>query len=87
MPMEKRKGLAAIPQPIGFFLNAKQIRAIDILERFGWSLVCVRREGCHDLMPVLWNHREKRPGVLEADGVLSTRSNIRLRVKQKETGL
>lgn len=84
--VEKRIGLAPVPQPIYFFTNARQRRAIAILSLFGWSLICVRRENCYDATPLLWHPRESCPGTVGPDGVLTTRRDIRMRFREVAPG-
>lgn len=80
--VEKRIGMAPVPQPIYFFTNASQRRAIAILSLFGWSLICIRRENCYDATPLLWHPNEANPGILGPDGILHTRRDIRMRFSE-----
>lgn len=82
--MDKRKGLPAIPHPVNFFLNPAQMHSIKVLRQFGWQLVCLRREGVTEIMPMLWNKIEGRPGALDPDGSLRVGQEIQLRARRIE---
>lgn len=84
MSIEKRKGLAPIPHPVNFFLTGAQMQSIKVLRQFGWQLVCLRREDVPDILPILWNRTEQRPGALDPDGSLRTGAQIRLRSRSRQ---
>jgi hypothetical protein len=68
--LERRQTQAASSTALRYAINADQREALQVLERFGWSLKFVRRNDA--LQPVAWvydpDHR--RLAVIEPDGTL-----------------
>ena len=60
-------------------LMPSQLKALDTLEQFGWSLRFVRRPMFLDPIPVVFDRHGTRYAVLEADGTLNETPGFKLR--------
>lgn len=60
-------------------LTPAQLRALETLEHFGWTLKFVRRPMFLDPVPVVFDRSGERHAVLGADGSLDESPSIRLR--------
>jgi hypothetical protein len=76
---DRRNGASPIPSDPELYINEYQVHGLIILKKFGWKLVCIRR--CHDLFPsvILNNRIEGRVGVLQHNGVLMLRDDLKIR--------
>ncbi|MCG8018654.1 MAG: hypothetical protein JAY97_20815 [Candidatus Thiodiazotropha sp. 'RUGA'] len=65
---ERRIGGSPIPDTKIQGINQQQLHGLDILSKFGWKLVCVRK--ANDLNPavILENRQNGILGTLETDG-------------------
>ena len=52
---------------------------MPILRKFGWKLVCVRRNSVNDVTTILRNSRENLVGILGEDGILRINDSLKLR--------
>jgi hypothetical protein len=76
---ERRKGVSRIPKFLKEVLNEAQLSTLNKMEGFGWELEFIRRDLFQSVVPVLFHPDSKQQGVLEDDGTLNMRSDIKLR--------
>ncbi|MGD9163554.1 MAG: hypothetical protein PVF13_02220 [Chromatiales bacterium] len=76
---ERRNSVSPVPADPKLYINELQVNGLIILKKFGWRLVCIRRY--HDLLPsvILKNRNEERVGVLQHDGILKLREDLKIR--------
>jgi hypothetical protein len=79
MNEDKRKGISPIPANLKNALNKEQLFMLNKMEGFGWTLNFVRRPLFQDVVPVLVHNDSGQQGVLEDDGTLNTRLDIKIR--------
>ena len=60
-------------------LTPAQLRALETLEHFGWSLKFVRRPMFLEPVPVVVDRSGERHAVLEADGTVNEDPALKLR--------
>jgi len=60
-------------------LTPSQLKALDTLEQFRWTLRFVRRPMFEDPIPVVFDREGKRYAVLEADGTLNETPGFKIR--------
>jgi hypothetical protein len=78
MKDEKRKGMHPIPGNYRVLLTNKQIRALKVVEKYGWKLAFVRRLQLHHPIPVIVN-KDDIYGILIQDGGVDLAPNIDVR--------
>ena len=71
--------MKSIPDNFESVLNAAQLMTFRNLEKRGWKLYFIRRDGLEVPVPVVKNADGKTIGVIEEDGTLNTTPNIRIR--------
>jgi hypothetical protein len=78
---DRRNGMGPVPSNPSLFVNRQQVWSLVILKKFGWKLVCIRRNSEYDQHPamVLRNCKEASVGVLKTDGLLRLTNDLRLR--------
>lgn len=74
-----RNRLPPIPADLHNVLTENQFLAVQSIERFGWSLRFVRREGTARPIVVVSNPTGQTLGVLEEDGRLNLQHNVKFR--------
>jgi hypothetical protein len=76
---ERRIGESPVPDTHVHVINEQQLHGLEILGKFGWKLVCIRRPD--DLNPsvILKNTKNGVLGTLETDGVLRLNNNLEVR--------
>jgi hypothetical protein len=67
---ERRKPQASDPAALRAGLTPAQLKALETLEHFSWTLKFVRRPMFQDPVPVVVDREGKRHAVLLADGTL-----------------
>jgi len=82
-PRERRKRQAADPRALREGLTAEQLRALDTLEFFRWTLAFVRRPPFQDRVPVLVDRTGERHAVLRPDGSIDESPDFRLREAER----
>jgi hypothetical protein len=87
MPADKRLGLGPIPASPEIYINEKQVDGMLILKKFGWRLVCIRRQALKDALPLFRNAQEKTVGVLGKDGILRILPDIKIRQPESSKDL
>ena len=60
-------------------LTPSQLKALDTLEQFRWTLRFVRRPMFQDPVPVVFDREGGRYAVLEADGTLNETPGFKIR--------
>ncbi len=60
-------------------LTAAQLRALETLEQFQWTLAFVRRPMFQDPLPVVTDRSGERRAVLRPDGTLDESPGLQLR--------
>lgn len=78
-PRERRKRQAADPRALREGLTADQLRALETLEFFRWTLAFVRRPPFQDPVPVLIDRTGERYAVLRPDGSIDESPGFLLR--------
>lgn len=76
---DKRLGMGPIPTSPEKFINEKQVDGLSILKKFGWKLVCIRRQTEGTCTTVMKNGHEQAIGVLGEDGILRINPDIQIR--------
>jgi hypothetical protein len=76
---EKRTAGNPVPENVEDMLNEAQLLVLERMKKLGWELKFIRRTTPHDIAPVLFHPHINKSGILEADGTLNTRPDIRLR--------
>lgn len=74
---ERRKPLD--PALLREGLTPEQLKAVETLEFFGWSLRFVRRPLFRDPIPVLYDSTGNKYVVLNADGTLDESQTLKIR--------
>jgi hypothetical protein len=69
-----------IPDNYENVLSAMQLMTLQIIEKRGWELYFVRRDGLDVPIPAVRSADGKTIGVIEEDGNLNTTPNIRIRL-------
>jgi len=76
---ERRRVEASAAAALRAGLTPAQLKALETLEHFHWTLKFVRRPMFQDPVPVVFDRSGTRYAVLEADGTLNENSGLRLR--------
>jgi len=76
---ERRQSADSDPTALRAGLTAAQLKALETLEHFQWTLRFVRRPMFRDPIPVLFHRDGKRYVVLEADGTLNEAPDLVIR--------
>lgn len=79
MDKEKRTGLKPIPDDLKEVLNKAQWQTLKGTEYSDWVLKFVRGPLSHEPVVVMHNTQDNRIGVLEKDGSINMRPNIKIR--------
>ncbi|MES9970036.1 MAG: hypothetical protein ABW092_08360 [Candidatus Thiodiazotropha sp.] len=83
---EKRIGMGPIPSEPKYYLNKEQVNGLEVLRKFGWRIVCVRRPTVFDTTTILLNKHTDKLGVLGSDGILRISNNLKIREDSKKKG-
>jgi hypothetical protein len=83
MDKEKRTGVKPIPDDLKEALNEAQWQTLKGFEYSGWVLKFVRRPLFQELVPVVHNTEDDNIGVLEKDGSINMRPDIKIRERAK----
>lgn len=76
---ERRQGQEPDPATLRAELTPAQLKALETLEHFKWTLKFVRRPLFKDPVPVVFDRTGTRWAVLEADGSLNESPGFKLR--------
>ena len=76
---ERRQTAQSAATALRSGLTPSQLKALDTLEQFRWTLRFVRRPMFHDPVPVVFDREGKRYAVLEADGTLNETPGFKIR--------
>jgi hypothetical protein len=76
---ERRNDKSPIPDSQVQVINEHQQHGLEILGKFGWKLVCIRRQDDINPSVILKNSEDGVLGTLEADGVLRLNSKLAIR--------
>jgi hypothetical protein len=68
--LERRQSQAASSAALRYAINDDQRDALQVLERFGWSLKFVRRNEAHQPVAWVYDPDHRRMAVIEPDGTL-----------------
>jgi len=79
MDEEKRMGDKPIPDDVRRYMNTDQLAELHKIERFGWSLVYIRRPLFQESVIVVTGADGKSIGILEDDGRLNLEPDIETR--------
>ncbi len=79
MDKEKHTGLKPIPDDLKEVLNKAQWQTLKGVEYSDWVLKFVRRPLFKEPVIVVHNKKDNRIGVLEKDGSINMRPNIKIR--------
>ena len=79
MSKSPRKRMTAIPNNWKKLLNPLQLMAIKNVEKFGWELHFVRRNGLDTPVPVVKGPEGELLGVIDLDGNINNNPNIIIR--------
>jgi len=85
MDEEKRTGVIPIPDDLKEVLNEAQWQTLKGGEYSGWVLKFVRRPLFQEPVLVVYNTEDDRTGVLEKDGSINMRPDIRIRDRSKQS--
>jgi len=76
---ERRQTAQSAAAALRAGLTPSQLKALDTLEQFRWTLRFVRRPMFQDPVPVVFDREGKRYAVLEADGTLNETPGFKIR--------
>lgn len=76
---ERRRSESAKTAALRQGLTPAQLRTLDTLEQFRWTLRFVRRPMFQDPIPVVFDRDNKRFAVLEPDGSINETPGFRIR--------
>ena len=76
---EQRRAQATDPAALRTGLTPAQLKALETLEHFRWTLKFVRRPLFQDPVPVVVDREGRRHAVLLADGTLDESPDFRIR--------
>lgn len=76
---ERRRQSPLDPASLRAGLTAAQVKALETLEQFGWTLRFVRRPMFMDPVPVAFDRGGRRWVVIEADGSLNENPGFKIR--------
>ncbi len=79
MNEEKRTGNKPIPDDVKRYMNTDQLAELHKIERFGWSLVYIRRPLFQESVIVVTGADGKSIGILDDDGRLNLEPDIETR--------
>ena len=77
--VERRVGVAPIPDQLDFYLNREQLDALHTMEYFGWKLAFVRRQDLSNIVPVIHHEAQQEYAVLDETGDIIRAPDIRIR--------
>jgi len=80
MTIENRKGMPPVPSNFGVILTYAQLRALRVVKQYGWKLSFVRRVNLQQAIPVIMHADRDNHGVLEADGGVNLKPDIKIRI-------
>ncbi|PVV08527.1 MAG: hypothetical protein B6D77_11740 [gamma proteobacterium symbiont of Ctena orbiculata] len=76
--------MGPIPSEPKYYLNKEQVNGLEVLRKFGWRIVCVRRPTVFDTTTILLNKHTNKLGVLGSDGILRISNNLKIRENSKK---
>lgn len=79
MRMNRRRGAGAIPHTPERYINQHQVQGLIVLKKFGWKLICIRRNVEQAPSIVLKNRFDGSVGVLLDDGILKLQGDLKVR--------
>ena len=79
MTIERRCEGNKVPNSSNEILNEMQLLTLHNMEKFGWSLVFIRRPLFQEIVPVLRHCDSMKFGTMDADGTLNAHPNINFR--------
>ncbi|MCU7932032.1 MAG: hypothetical protein KZQ90_14615 [Candidatus Thiodiazotropha sp. (ex Codakia rugifera)] len=84
--MENRRiGMGPIPPVPEDYLTEQQLTKLDILKKFGWILVCIRRPENEESTIVLRHKQDHSIGIMKEDGTLTISEETKIRGGKLET--
>lgn len=81
MSVERRTGEQAVPDNVADYLNELQQVILEKINKFGWSLLFVRRSSSEEPVVVIQDKDAKKFGVMEAGGAIDFESDILFRAE------
>ncbi len=81
LPFERRRRNQPSELALKRALTADQLATLLTLERFGWTLRFIRRNGAASPIAALYDPDHQRFAVLEADGQVNTSPAARFRLQ------
>ncbi|MES9990998.1 MAG: hypothetical protein ABW098_03535 [Candidatus Thiodiazotropha sp.] len=76
---DKRLGKGPIPSSPERYINERQVDGLSILKKFGWKLICIRRQTEGASTTLMKNRQDQAIGVLGEDGILRISADIQVR--------
>lgn len=76
---DSRNSEVTVPDNLSDYLNEAQLRALRMVEDFGWELKFIRRPLFQQVVPVVVSHDGTQYGVLEQDGSINMKPDIVIR--------
>jgi hypothetical protein len=83
MTRDRRKNNEPNQENVGKILNRKQLNALRECQYFGWKLKFVRSPLFQDPVPVLYNDRIDKIGILDPDGNINM--DLELQIRNSES--
>jgi len=83
MSEENRTGDKPIPDDVKRYMNDAQLAELHKIERFGWTLIYIRRPLFQESVIVVNDANGKSIGILEDDGRLNLEPDIETREQIK----
>ena len=85
MDSDRRKGELQIPDNLKELLNEAQRRALSGMKYTGWELHALRRPLFQEPVLILHNLQDGSVAILDRDGTVKIKRNIKLREQQSPT--
>ncbi len=77
--VNRRNGAGPIPVKPERYINELQVHGLIILKKFGWRLVCIRRDEDTASSVIMKNGFDGLIGLLQLDGVLRISQDLKVR--------
>jgi hypothetical protein len=86
MTRERRQNKKLTPDDVKKILNHKQLTALHQCQYFGWKLRFIRRPLFQDPVPVLYNAKFDKIGILDPDGHINMEPELKVRSNKTQFG-
>jgi hypothetical protein len=84
MTRDRRKNKEPVQDNVGRILNRKQLSALQECQYFGWKLKFIRCPLFQEPVPVLYNAKLDKIGILDPDGHINMDLELQIRISKPE---